>query len=316
MFRPTQNSLQEDYQFPCFKAELETLGFVINSDDQIRSITDPLKTFDYRHTNNELVNDVRREALHECIRNEITNRMIRHGIPPLYLPHLSPLKPASGKSVPIYATPLDDLKSKKRIIVIINHEDQDLGVWAYRIIKGEGGVDAGSASGFVKTIRHRLLRTGDMPGIIILNPGQLRFSREQKRVMTRATWATLPRESRLHPPVPFDELDTVPGHRTPREHIKTVFDELIDNYADANAEIYAIAIDTGATNLIQLMLEAGSNITNNITALACVGAPTIKGTVPSDLLRLLQTRCRNWTISEKPTNTLLGGPNIDAPEGR
>ena len=60
MFRRIENTLEPD---PSFPANLKELGFFINSSGDIRMINAPEKPYVYHATNNDRVNEVRREAM-------------------------------------------------------------------------------------------------------------------------------------------------------------------------------------------------------------------------------------------------------------
>lgn len=68
MFRRVENSLEPD---PSFPADLKTLGFYINKTGGIRMIEAPEKQYVYHSTNNERVNEVRREAMQSESRRHI-----------------------------------------------------------------------------------------------------------------------------------------------------------------------------------------------------------------------------------------------------
>jgi hypothetical protein len=60
MFRRIEDTLEPD---PSFSADLRELGFFINTSGHIRMIDAPEKPYVYHATNNERVNEVRREAM-------------------------------------------------------------------------------------------------------------------------------------------------------------------------------------------------------------------------------------------------------------
>jgi hypothetical protein len=60
MFRRIEDTLEPD---PSFPADLNKLGFFINSSGDIRMINAPEKPYVYHATNNERVNEMRREAM-------------------------------------------------------------------------------------------------------------------------------------------------------------------------------------------------------------------------------------------------------------
>lgn len=183
--------------------------------------------------------------------------------------------------VAIYCTPLEELKKKHRVIVVINDEEQELGVFAYRLIfaanqhededkdeekhENEGGINAGSVAGFVASVVERCGAAGEeeVPGIVVLNPGELLYSHGQNRTVTRRAWWALPRPSMLHPATRVDErYNTIEGHRDPKEHITSVFDAIVTNrdIIAPGTEIYIVGNDGGAVALLELAIEGSKSI--------------------------------------------------------
>lgn len=253
----------------------------------------------FRATDNERFNEVRKEAVNGAIRKELKKRMIKEGMQVWYLPQLRTRKPKEAH-VPILTTPPEILRRCKRVIVVVNEDSQDLGVFAWRDVGGEPGLDGGSVLGIVKELNRRFtnpvngswpvgqesssdsddtltaevpsgcneatqvakdlkkIHYPDAPGLIVLNPGQLRYSLKENRAMNTITWHDRPRKSALHPMSPVDEdWNTVPGHRNALQHIKWVFDRIAtdSNWVSPKAEIYVVALNSGARHMLQLLDE-------------------------------------------------------------
>lgn len=204
-------------------------------------------------------------------------RLAALGLTELYLPTLSYKKP-SAPHIPILAPAAEVLKARKRIIVVINDDAyQDLGILAYRELQREGGVNGGSVINFVKGLIGRARGDADyelegklavdgagvenaehVPGIVILNNGQLLYSHKYNRALSSRSWDALPRKSIAHDAVKIHEVENrVEGHRTPKEHIKTVFEKVIKNpdFVSPDAEVYVVAIENGVDNLITVLNE-------------------------------------------------------------
>lgn len=211
-----------------------------------------------------------------CSRAEVIERVSKLGIRQLYLPQFSTTKP-NGPHIPILTPPLETLKARKRIIVVINDTVQDLGILAYRQLQRELGVNGGSVVNFAKEMIKRSAVTNDteksdistsifhdgagamddseIPGLIVMNTGQLLYSHKYKRAMTIRSWYALPRKSIAHDHIRIhDQENYVEGHRTSTEHIKTVFDELLCNpdRIATEAEVYVIAIEGGVDNVLEV----------------------------------------------------------------
>ena len=202
----------------------------------------------------------------------------------MYLPTLTPTKPDTPH-IPILAPPAEVLKTRKRVIILINDTLQDLGILAYRQLQRELGLNGGSIVNFTKEIIRRSTKAKDgfgifkdgagvedkdkeTPGLIVMNTGQLLYSHKSNQAMTMRTWLSQPRKSICHDAIQIHETENrVEGHRTPQEHIKSVFDTVVKNpdFVAPDAEIYVIAIENGVENLLNILsseckfLGTGSN---------------------------------------------------------
>ena len=209
----------------------------------------------------------------ECFRVETAKRLAALGIHKVYLPDYSKTKP-NGPHIPILAPSPEVLKTRTRIIVIINDQNQDLGILAYRQLQFEKGLIGGSVAGFVKDVIQRstfnhdseqsfedgasICNEDQAPGIVVLNPGQLLYSHKHNKAMNLRSWSAMPRKSCMHEMIKIHEEENgIAGHRTPVEHIKSVLTEVIynsDRVSD-DAEIYFIAIESGAQHMVEALGE-------------------------------------------------------------
>jgi len=202
-----------------------------------------------------------------CIRNDIITRMTDLGVPPLYLPDLTPVKPSQfSPHLAILATPAARLRQARRIFLFIGEASQDLGVLSYRIIGRRGGIAAGSVVRIVEELlRRQHVRSNkdsdETPGIIILNPGQLLYSHTQGTAMTQTTWSALPRVSAAHPPPHVNKLhNRIRGNTSAAEHISFVMENVIRNpaFVGPHAELYIVAVGTGADDVLNYLEETCS----------------------------------------------------------
>jgi len=151
MFRRTTENLPTDPHYP---ADLNALGFKVNESGQIVKNDTSGEHFDFYHTSSERANEVRKEAVHTCARKEVIERMGELGVKELFL-HGEKYERTKPKDryVVILATELKELVGKKDVIVIVNESKQDLGMWAYRQLMREPGIDGGSAVGMIKKLQ-------------------------------------------------------------------------------------------------------------------------------------------------------------------
>lgn len=94
------------------------------------------------------------------------------------------------------------------------------------------------------------------PGLIILNTGQLLYSHKHNRAMTLRSWSAMPRKSVTHDMIRIhEEENRVLGHRNPKQHVKTIFDEILCDPARvaSDAEVYIIAIEDGTASVLDVL---------------------------------------------------------------
>lgn len=212
-------------------------------------------------------------TLSACQREGVLKRLHSLGINELYLPSLSSTKP-NGPHVPILAPPADVLKTRKRVFVIINDDcHQDLGILAYRELQRDGGLNGGSVVNFAKEIvnhsrsdakmKEKLAKDGaeieddeHIPGLIVLNSGQLLYSHKFNKALSIRSWNALPRKSISHDGIVIHPMENrIEGQHTPQEHIKTVFETVIKNpaFVAPDAEVYVVAIENGSEHLLDVL---------------------------------------------------------------
>ncbi|PVI06507.1 hypothetical protein DM02DRAFT_423519 [Periconia macrospinosa] len=322
MFRRIEGGLDPD---PVYPADLEQLGFFVDDTDAacLRNIQYPELHFDFHHTNNTRHNEVRSEAMRTCMRQLVSERLANLGIHPLYFPELTSTKP-QGPHVPILAPKADILKTRKRVVVLIGDSVfSDLGILAYRELQREGGINGGSIINFVKTLithadndpdleeqlcKDKAKVPGDehIPGLVVMNLAQLLYSHKLNAALTARGWESMPRKSILHEVTAIhEEENRVEGHRTEQQHIKTVFDRVIKNedYVTPDAEIYVIAIERGASNMIRVFMESFEGYGDRISAMAMINNFEIgkEQLIDPTVKTFLHQRSREWKISDDPS---------------
>lgn len=190
----------------------------------------------------------------------------------MYLPQLTYTKPQGEGYVPILAPPAEILKTRKRVVVLINDSAQDLGILAYRRLQRELGVNGGSVINFTKELTKRSTgpdegcvsfedgvgiadKDKETPGLIVMNCGQLLYSYKFNQAMTIQSWHATPRKSACHDPIQITDYNHVEGNRDAKEHIQFVIENVIknSNFVAADAEVYFIAIENGATELLEIL---------------------------------------------------------------
>ncbi|KAF2643124.1 hypothetical protein P280DRAFT_393836 [Massarina eburnea CBS 473.64] len=316
MFRRLEETLPPDPKYP---SSLQELGFFVDQHGCIRNIKTPELFYDFHHTNNDRHNELRADAMRACHRKGVFERLSALGLNRLYLPSLTTTKP-DGPHVNILLPAAKVLKTRKRIVVMINDENyQDLAILAYRLLQREGGLNGGSAINFVKklisrnnpdpNLAEKLSADGagadsdkDIPGLIIMNASQLLYSHQFNEAMSLRSWSAMPRKSIYHEATLVHPVENrVEGHRTPEEHIKTVFDSVIKNpdFVAPDAEVYVIAIEGGSAYMINVLNQDFWKYGDRITAMAIFNTVVNTAQISDPALKaFLHTRTREWKVSE------------------
>ncbi|KAL9082074.1 MAG: hypothetical protein Q9159_006741 [Coniocarpon cinnabarinum] len=298
----------------------------INESDQVTSLADPGEYFQFFITNNSRYNDVQREAMHACVRQEVTSRLISLGIPLLYLPTFTQTAPAPPEPhLPIHCTSLDLLEKKRQIVVIVNRACEDLAIHSYRVLSRSGGINKGSAVSIVQDIKSHAETVAkangstvedEMPGIVILNTGQLLFSHKLGKAVTPTTWSAMPRKSAAHPPAKIDaEWNTIKGNGSFEDHIDYVFTRLLGNeqYVRADADFYIMGLCEGGDEFVRYLYRNQGR--HRIAALALTAPVSIHTgdstkfiNENSSTIKFMSEHARAWRLSSWPVNTPEANP--------
>lgn len=189
------------------------------------------------------------------------------GVPAFYLPQMDPTQPdpPTTASLPIHCTPPNLLRTKRRVVVICNRAYEDLAIWSYRVLAKAGGVEVGSAVAFIREMRLRAekaaLRTkrsveDEMPGVVLLNTGQLLYSYKKRSALSPVSWDALPRKSLLHPaPRIDDKWNRIEGNESIKEHVEFVFGRIVGNedFVQRDADVYVVGIHDGGEEVTKYL---------------------------------------------------------------
>ncbi|OAQ85078.1 arb2 domain-containing protein [Purpureocillium lilacinum] len=243
-----------------------------------------------------------------AMEDEIHSRLEKQGLQKVLLPLGATL---TDRHVPIFATP--DLKSKSRIVVIFGEPSQDLGVIAGRIANGPGGIDQGSMVSVVRKLQAQDSSTTDpsSPGIVIANPGQLYWWPEGKRTLTVTASDAIPLPSLVHyGRVHMAELNNIPGNESRANHIRYVWDVVLQTMSNDDAKISIIAIGETCETVTGYLNDAKNwnRWAGRVSSMLLLGH-----VYPSDNLtnesfkEFLRTRA--YIVSNEPLDTGLATPD-------
>ncbi|KAK5717165.1 hypothetical protein LTR15_009054 [Elasticomyces elasticus] len=347
MYRRTSDNLPQD---PTMPANLQALGFQVNGDNQFvksgNSSGKPVEFFDFYHTNNERANEVRREAIHECARKEVIAQLGKLGVKQVFMKgeQFLDMRP-EGPHVAILATDLDVLKYKKDVVVVVNEHMQDLGIWAYRMLMREPGIDGGSAVGLVKKLQKwneekpemvsihtaedaigkmKMDGTNDegiasddnTPGVIIMNPGELLYSHILNRSMSQATWLARGKSSAIGTNyMVHDVHNRVYRHEAPEAHVRSVLEYFIPSVTCEDVRLFFVGISQGGEHLLncldeRLVADPDDFMGASMEVVALIQPTHVPEQLKSQALTtfLATQRARSYVSSEQPLSTLLAVP--------
>ncbi|KAG2418734.1 hypothetical protein HFD88_001835 [Aspergillus terreus] len=291
---------------PVFPAELEKLG-------QIRKIVDPAQPFQFKINRNDRWNEVQREAMNACIRDIVYSRLRDLGLGTLRLPLMSG---AARPHVPIMVS--KNLSSASRIVAVFGEPVQDLGIWAYRTIGGDDGINVGSAVSLAKAV------LGDDNGdtaLVLANTGQLVWYCGGRKAMTLQSWLALPRPTAADPPMMMSSRNKIPGHHDWQAHVESVFDEVLaarGRLVRKDAKIDIIGLADGGLGVVRYLARNWDSWRPYVSAI-CLSNPMHDVYLdlpdreengmrdPSSFSSFVSSRCRAYVLSDQPLGVPVSG---------
>lgn len=282
-----------------FPADLEKLGLFINENDQLRQIDKPDEGFEYYvhgKTNGyvyerkrtaplrekERMNERRREAVDECIREIVMDRLEERGLRRLALP-----LGATTEEPHLNILVSDNLeKCKKLLILTPDSYGSNVGIWGIRQIQQES-INYGS---MINTVDFAL-KNGY--AVIILNPAENVWDPETKRAMNHLSWKAKDKKTPT-----LDLLkNTIPCNETPEEHVEYVFNKILKDTVPKGAKIDVIACGFTAYVITKFLNDNWGSWSDRVFAMAFSESSHAIGNVTCEKFRqFLMHRVRNYVV--------------------
>ncbi|KAJ5628834.1 hypothetical protein N7490_011062 [Penicillium lividum] len=291
---------------PDFPVDLKELGYYINEDDQIRQIDHPEEGYKYKINRNDRFNVRYREAMNDCIRAIILDRLKDAGLTSLRLPLDGT---PEDSHVPILTT--ENLAEKSRIIVVFGEPIQDLGVWAYRSI--HDSINLGSAVDFTNA----LLGDGKNKnvGLLIANAGQLVWHCASERAVSQQSWLASPRPYGNWGQATMSWRNKIPGNDDWQQHIEYIFEKVLWPAVGKQTRIDIIGMSEGGLGAIRYLQKAW-HVWKPYVSGICLGDPQQTThsdidmgalTDPSSFTSFFASRCRAYLLSSTLCGSRMGG---------
>lgn len=154
-----------------------------------------------------------------------------------------------------------------------------------------------------------------VPGVIILNPGQLLYSPKLNECMTQATWMARPKFSGIGSNYKVvEEHNRIPGHTTPYEHVDTMFEHVIPQLVGNAKRFWIIGIADGAEHFINYMdsklaEDHTAKIGGLVTAMVFMEPTHQPNKLQSPGFKtFLHSYGKCWIKSSKPKGTWINVP--------
>lgn len=273
-------------------------------------------------------NDCQRFAFNTAVEMQLIHpRLEALGLTKLALPLNTP---TTKPHVPIFVSP--DLKSKKRVVLIVGESEQELGVIAHRVIGGAGGVDKGSMVDIARALlqndhssgqnQKENLADGDSsnttpnsapPGLVLANTGELWWWPEGGRGLTPRGAHGAPMRSAVHWGRFHDDgpnnVNTVPRNGSPAAHVSCVLEQVLGNgdLVTADTVVQIIGVGDGAAAVERVLNGSWARWGSKIGCLALCG-----GGLDADSVRDVGFKAFLREVSQW-LPLLLSGPIIDPP---
>ncbi|KAM0718112.1 hypothetical protein Q7P37_006444 [Cladosporium fusiforme] len=306
-----------EVQFP---TELAKLGLKRNEKNQYVTISQPNSFVKHRQYKDEAVNVQLTQSHHKAMRKDIFAELEKLGISPYYVHqndvhgYVEPMEPRPHAYVTILASDIKDLATKKHVFIFVGDSTQELGILSWKTTETEGGLDKGTAVGLVKEIHGTVSASSELPGVIILNPGELLWSPESGKCLSYTGWKNRTRPNAFSETFAITRHNKVRGHETPQAHVKTFLGSFVHGLVAPDTQIFVIALGDGGDSALSCLNDkfappTNAKICKQLAGIALVESAHDFSDVDAPALKnFLRKNARAWVASQKAQGTLLKRP--------
>ncbi|KAK3371949.1 Arb2 domain-containing protein [Podospora didyma] len=307
MFRRRWSGLPPD---PIFASDLSELGYFINDEDEIRSLTNPDNYFKFFVSKNERWNERQLFHMNEAIGNVIHARLEAEGLEKILLP----LGTTDTSKPHVVIRASSDMGNKARVVVVLGQSVQDFGVLAHRVIGGRGGINKGSIISLVQGLKQQRASATDSsaPGILIANPGELYWWPEGQRSLSPSARHAIPMSSSVHLGRYYDPVKNgIPENATPAEHVQHIFDKVVPALVPAAARLDVIAVGDVAEEVEDYLNDDAvwARLGSRMNSLVVLGGFYHSDRFKCDGFKtFMKDQARAYAMHHEPLDTPFTGP--------
>ncbi|KAI9843982.1 MAG: hypothetical protein M1838_002388 [Thelocarpon superellum] len=282
----------------------------MTGNDEIKSKQNPTEGIQYCVSKNDRYNQKHKEAVCAYLRHIVAQRLLalQDSISIRNLPlGIQPTKP----HIPILISP--HLSRFKRVVLVFNEGNKDLGIWSYHSMatSGRGGINGGSVINLLKTLSAR----SPPVGLIVANLGQLLWSPREQKAMSFDTWFAQSKPTAVHPAPRIDgKKNRVEGNTSMADHTRQMIERVVGRLTAPDAMIDVIALSDGARVAVRFLDMIWASWSSRFSALA-LGNPLhdVRDLTSHAFATFLHQRTRAYLCSTEPAGTRFSDPIYGCP---
>ena len=243
---------------------------------------------------------MQRDAMNQCIRNIVLERLQAMGLKTTRMPLGST---SASPSTPILTS--QNLEKCKRAIVYVGESNQELGILAGRLIDHKN-IGTGSIINFVKGIRAS--DPNNETGIVVANPGQLLWYRRGRKALSFESWHTIPRPSAVSPGLFITAKNHIPRNYNPQEHVACVFEDALAPLIERGCKIAVIAAGNSGIDVVDFVQKDWAKWKKGVEAVVVTSGHVWQTEFRDEEFKdFWGKRGRAYMLSHEPMETPLTG---------